>query len=167
MHCLSDSVVAIHSLVYSVKTSFLSLAPLLLSQILFFFFLTPKTSNLFPHSLYPPPPCLFSLSLQSSFLLSPVSFFLSLSLCLVKGPTVRRPGSCGFHANRLSGSGKSKEPRVRDRATEWERESARLSQASQNCFCTEEHNDNTSHPCKTGRPRTGTRASRIPSSCYA
>lgn len=133
----------------------------------FFFFLTPKTSNLFPHSLYPPPPCLFSLSLQSSFLLSPVSFFLSLSLCLVKGPTVRRPGSCGFHANRLSGSGKSKEPRVRDRATEWERESARLSQASQNCFCTEEHNDNTSHPCKTGRPRTGTRASRIPSSCYA
>lgn len=103
-------------------------------------FLTPKNFSSF--SECPPPH-----TKKSSFLPFPVSFFLSLLLCLVKGPTVWRPGSCGFHANRLSGSGKSKEPRARDGETEWERERAKLSQASQNCFCPEEHSDNTSHPC--------------------
>lgn len=111
-HCLSDSVAAIHSLVLQ-REDFLSFSRSFTSFPDSSFFQTPKTSNPFPHSLYVPtaPPHFFPPKFLSTF---PVSFFLSLSLCLVKGPTVRRPGSCGFHANRLSGRGYSKEPRARD-----------------------------------------------------
>lgn len=117
MRCLSDSLAAFHSLVYSVKTSFLSLDPLLFSQILLLFiFILQKLSILFL-ILYAPPPS------PSKFHSTLPRFLFSHSLTLSSERSYSaRPGSCGFHANRLSGSSKSKEPRARDRQNERESE---------------------------------------------
>lgn len=121
MHCLSDSVVAIHSLVYSVKTSFLSLAPLLLSQILFFF--NSKNFQSFSSFSVSPAPCLFSLSLSKvPFYFPPFPFFfLSHSVwwkvlqCGARVPVVSMPTGCQAAARARSQGWETERQNERER----------------------------------------------------
>lgn len=113
--CLSDSVVAFHRLVFSLKTSFLSLAPLLLSQILLF-----SNSKKLPILFL----ILCMFSPLFSFLLSPFPFFffiLSYSVwwkvlqCGARVPVVSMPTGCQAAARARSQGWETERQNKRER----------------------------------------------------